>query len=298
MSKTHPNTAPLNRFADATLSDKEPPVSADSPLSKMIGQYEILEMIGQGGMGTVYEAVHPHLNRVVALKMICRDCQLDDPTAKERFVREMRVLGRLDRHPNIVHVYDTGIDGDTLFIAMEYLEGRDLGTLIGEPLKMPVKDAADCLRQAATGLAYTHKTGYVHRDIKPSNLFLTDDSVIKILDFGLARKIEEGGDFDQTETDDASGCEDFMAPERLRDKKADVRSDIYSLGQSFVRILTGPEQDWDGEPIPPELKPILDRMTAELPDQRYQTMDELIEAIDSSFPDVASRLHQSRTSRL
>ena len=254
----------------------EPIANDDPPLPKTIGQYEILEKIGQGGMGTVYRAVHPHLKREVALKVI-RDSRLDDPAARERFVQEMQALGRL-AHPNIVHATDAGIDGDIPFIVTELLDGEDLGTWIAERGKMPVKRAVGCIRQAATGLAYAHKAGYVHRDIKPSNLFLLRDGTVKILDLGIARPM--GDDRGQTVTGHVVGSPDFMAPEQFRGGAADARSDIYSLGQTFLYIMTGKHDDVSGFPL--QFKRVLVRMTAGTPSQRYQTVDGLLMAIDAA----------------
>ena len=261
----------------AALRDlrNEPIANDDPPLPKTIGQYEILEKIGQGGMGIVYRAVHPHLKREVALKVI-RDSRLDDPAARERFVQEMQALGRL-AHPNIVHATDAGIDGNIPFIVTELLDGEDLGTWIAEHGKMPVKQAVDCIRQAATGLAYAHKASYIHRDIKPSNLFLLRDGTVKILDLGIARPM--GDNSSQTVTGHVVGSPDFMAPEQFRGGTADARSDIYSLGQTFLYIITGKHDDVSGFPL--QFKRMLVRMTAGTPSLRYQTADELIEAVDA-----------------
>ena len=314
---TCPSSDTLIRFADATLADHEaaevvahlavcevcsrkvdelehrpdqpmlaafrelqnvpPVIDADPPLPRKIAQYEILEKIGQGGMGAVYRAMHPHLKREVALKVI-RNSRLDDPTARERFVQEMQSLGRLS-HPNIVHATDAGIDGDIPFIVTELLNGQDLGSYIEQHGKMSVKQTVDCIRQAATGLAYAHKAGYVHRDIKPSNLFLLRDGTMKILDLGIARPLANSAGTSQTVTGHVIGSPDFMAPEQFRGGTADARSDIYSLGQTFLYMLTGKHDDVSG--VPSRLKKVLARMTAGAPSQRFQTADELLKAINA-----------------
>ena len=155
-----------------------------------IGEYLVLELIGKGGMGKVYKALHRELQRIVALKVLNRDLAENSEFVK-RFRREMRAVARLS-HPNIVQAYDAGQRRKRLYLAMEYIDGTDLRVLLNSHGTLNVENAVACVIQAARGLAYAHARGVVHRDIKPANLILDDRGVLRILDFGLARLEPEG----------------------------------------------------------------------------------------------------------
>jgi len=164
--------------------EPKPDVSAE-PLPARLGQYEIVEQIGRGGMGTVYNAVHTRLKRPVAIKVLSAG-RLQDPQAIARFQREMEAVGRLD-HPNLVRAHDAGeVDGQH-FLVMEFLDGTDLTKLVRQGGPLPVADACEVVRQAALGIQYAHEHGLVHRDVKPSNIMLTTAGQVKVLDLGLAR---------------------------------------------------------------------------------------------------------------
>jgi serine/threonine protein kinase len=159
-------------------------------IGKTMSHYRILEKLGSGGMGVVYKARDEHLDRFAALKLLPPE-RLTDPERRLRFVQEAKAASALN-HPNIIHIYDVTESEGTLFLAMEYVPGRTLGQLIG--LKgLPLNDALKYAAQIADGLAKTHSAGIVHRDLKPSNIVVTDDGLIKVLDFGLAKLTEAAG---------------------------------------------------------------------------------------------------------
>src|SRR5262249_52269921 len=185
----------------------------------------------EGGMGQVYKARHVRMQRIVALKVIHRD-RLTSSTALERFTREVRAVAQL-AHPNIVVAYESGQDGETHYLAMEYVEGQDLAQRVKEEGPQPIPAACEYIRQAALGLQHAHEKGLVHRDIKPGNLLLQRGSgVVKVLDFGLARFASEtrtAGNV--TQLGRVVGTIDYISPEQAGDpRKADIRSDILSLG--------------------------------------------------------------------
>lgn len=229
-------------------------------LPNRIGQYEILETLGSGGMGIVLKAKHVHLKREVALKLL-KNSNRFHSLAIARFYREIEAIGKLD-HANIVRASDAGVDPDGQpYLVMELLKGRDIESLIQSRRPLSVEDASKIVRQAAMGLDQVHQAGLIHRDIKPSNLFLTKNGVIKLLDLGLARLYENDPpdeDIDSTnnnpilaDKDDLPvsslttrftvvGSPHFIAPEQIEQSNAvDARADIYSLGCTFYFLLTG-----------------------------------------------------------
>lgn len=210
-----------------------------NPPSLQIGPYVVLECLGKGAMGQVFKARHRVMSRVVALKVIHRE-RLSNPQAVARFTQEIRAVAQL-AHPNIVTAYDCGQDGDSHFLAMEYVAGSDLARLVKERGPLPVAQACDYVRQAALGLQHAHEHGLVHRDVKLSNLMLTAAGQVKVLDFGLARferGTKSGGH--HTQVGRLIGTVDFMAPEQAEDARAaEACADQYSLGCCLFYLLTG-----------------------------------------------------------
>jgi WD40 repeat protein len=263
-------------------------------------RYRVVRLLGAGGMGAVYEAVHRVMQRPVALKVINR-AYTANAAARERFRREVRTAARLS-HPHIVATYDAEDVGDTLFLVMEYVEGTDLGRLVQERGPLPVDRACEYVRQAALGLQYAFEQGMVHRDLKPRNLMLTPDGRVKILDFGLARFASEAASAaGVTGTGVVLGTVDYIAPEQADDAhEADIRCDIYSLGCTLYHLLAGQPPFPAGTPIqkvmahvqkkpqpltelrpdlPEGIMPVLERMMAKNPRDRYQTPAEVAFAL-------------------
>jgi serine/threonine-protein kinase len=199
-----------------------------------LGPYEILAALGAGGMGEVYRARDPRLGREVALKVLPPEVAGSEDRLR-RFEQEARAAGSLN-HANIVTVYDVGKAGDIAFIAMEFIEGEELRTLIGEGRPLPVEKAVSIAAQVADGLAYAHQHGVVHRDIKPANIMVAPSGPVKITDFGIARMRSSG---DLTQTGMMLGSPKYMSPEQVIGKRADHRSDIFSLGVILYEMLTG-----------------------------------------------------------
>jgi eukaryotic-like serine/threonine-protein kinase len=276
----------------------------------VIGAYRVIDRLGQGGLSQVYKAKHSEYDLTVALKVIKPEVMANEE-GRQQFLQEIEAMARVD-HPNIVQFCDADQVNDTCFFAMEYVEGTDLGKQIRLTGPMAVRDACDCVRQAALGLQHAHERNLVHRDIKPVNLFITQVPVnasrfsstrhqtrplIKILDWGLAslrcpKGLPQEPTFEEI-TRGLIGTADYLAPEQARNaSKVDIRGDIYSLGCTFYYLLTGqppfPDgtlmqkilQHQQGQPrpltdfradLPDGVAPILNRMLAKNPDDRFAT---------------------------
>jgi tetratricopeptide (TPR) repeat protein len=209
-------------------------VTGTAPTAPRKRRYELLDELGRGGMGVVYRAKDSHLGRVVALKLLPENLR-DHPAAVKLFLREARSAAALN-HPNIVTIFDAGqeVDG-TYFISMEYLEGVTVDSVLRKKGALPVRTVAGLGLQAATGLEYAHRQKIVHRDIKAANLFVTRDKVVKVMDFGLAKMIEEV----RRNSTMIGGTPNFMAPEQAAGEAVDHRTDLYSLGATLFQLVTG-----------------------------------------------------------
>ena len=217
----------------------------------VLGDYVVLDEIGAGGMGQVFKAWHRTMERTVALKKLPQKT-MRSPQAVERFHREVKAAARLE-HPNIVTAYDAGEAEGIHFLVMQYVDGHDLAEVLAERGPLPVAEAVDYMIQAARGLEYAHDQGVVHRDIKPANLLLDQRGTVKILDMGLARMHQQDRPMETarsdrlTESGQVMGTFDYMAPEQAEDTHhADRQADVYALGCTLYRLLTG-DPPYQGE---------------------------------------------------
>ncbi len=265
----------------------------------VLGRYEVEKELGKGAMGTVYYGRDPKINRVVAIKTLALASEFegtDLAQAKERFFHEAETAGRLN-HPNIVTIYDAGEDHDLAYIAMEYLEGKELTAYTEPGQLLPVNDVADIICKVAEALSYAHAQDVVHRDIKPANIMYDARSgSVKVMDFGIARITASK----RTRTGVILGTPSYMSPEQLSGKRVDGRSDLFSLGVMTFELLTG-HLPFQGdtmttlmyqivnEPhpkirslhadLPACMRAVMDKALAKNPDQRYQTGDEFSQAL-------------------
>ncbi len=201
-----------------------------------LGRYEILAELGQGAMGTVYQARDPLLDRIVAIKTVNLMLPKEEVAEYEaRFYQEAKAAGQLS-HPNIVTVYDIGKSEKLAYMAMELLEGKELRSLLAARTPIPVAHALEIAAQVADGLQYAHERGIVHRDIKPANIMVLTDGAVKITDFGIARMRNNEV---KTMTGMILGSPKYMSPEQVSGKRADSRSDIFSLGVVLYEMITG-----------------------------------------------------------
>jgi eukaryotic-like serine/threonine-protein kinase len=203
------------------------------PMQTIAGRYEVLDVLGRGGMGAVYRARDQLLERVVAVKVLPAE-YADDPLLVERFEREARAAARLN-HPSIVAVYDTGRDGTVRYIVMECVPGQSLAQLLNQRGALPVAEAVGIAAQVADALGVAHAAGIVHRDIKPGNVMVEPSGQCKVLDFGIARLAADAA---LTQTASLLGSAPYMPPEMSLGRPADARADIYSLGCVLYEMLT------------------------------------------------------------
>ncbi len=204
------------------------------------GRYVLIDLVGRGARGQVYKARHRLMDRVVALKVIRPDSHLSKNSVA-RFFREMKMVALLD-HPNVVRAIDADVQEGTPYIVMEYIEGEDLEEVFARRGPLPVNDVLDYMAQACRGLGHAHDKGVIHRDVKPTNLFLARNGVVKLLDLGLGElvgpAIKSDKDFD-TDEGVVVGTTDYMSPEQIQDKPIDTRTDLFGLGCTMYRLLTG-----------------------------------------------------------
>lgn len=245
--KSAPADSPsvIQRAIAAARLLPSPPTPLPAPLGKpvQIGAYELLQSLGRGGMGQVFLARHTSLDKQVAVKMLFprpSHAGLDAENLISRFQREMRAAGRLN-HPTIVSATDAGQENGTHYLVMEYIDGLDLSRLAKATGPLEIADACELTRTVAQGLSHAHAEGIVHRDVKPSNLMLDRQGRVKILDFGLAQwnLLNESAN-ELTTVGQLMGTLDYMAPEQAeRNDGVDYRADLYALGATLFRLLTG-----------------------------------------------------------
>jgi len=262
-----------------------------------VGRYEITGELGRGAMGVVYKALDPTIGRTVALKTMRLDVHgLDAQEMVRRFQNEARAAGVLN-HPNIVTIYDAGERDGIFYIAMEFIEGTTLHEVLAEKRVLATDEVLQLTRQICRGLDYAHSNGIVHRDIKPANIMITGNGTVKIMDFGIAKS---GGQV--TNTGQVLGTPNYMAPEQVKGRPLDGRSDLFSFGVILYEMLTG-EKPFVGQnvttiiykivnenPIAPRdldvtvhpgLSAIVTRALAKSPDERYQSGAELVHDLEN-----------------
>ncbi len=315
--KPLPGTHSRQNLVSPSVAD---PGDADIPAElKQHPRYEVLGVLGKGGMGVVYWARHRIMERQVALKVISSRF-MSNQIAVERFQQEVRSAAKLS-HPNIVTAYDAEQAGLLHFLVMEYIEGQSLAQRVAEQGPMPVNMAVDLIQQACLGLQHAHERKMIHRDIKPQNLIVTPSGQLKLLDFGLARLLTSAEGVSQTAATAMNltavgmvlGTPDFMAPEQALDPTSvDARSDIFSLGCTLHFLLSATSPFAAGSfsemlqgglrrsastlvalrsDVPPSLVRILEQMMAEDPEQRFQSAAQVAEALGGVA--TAERRHDS-----
>lgn len=261
-----------------------------------IDAYEILGTIGNGGMGEVYKVRHTISQRVEAMKVLLSGTA-HRSEINDRFIREIRVLANLN-HPNIAALHTAFHHQDQLIMVMEYVEGKNLNERLAQGIAL--KDTLNFIRQALTGLAYAHSTGVIHRDIKPSNIMINNAGQVKLLDFGLA--LMNTPDPRLTSAGSLIGSVHYISPEQIRGETLDARSDLYSMGVTLFEAITGhlpvqgksiPEiisahlQSTPPFPsrlnpaIPEQLSLVVMRALAKNPNERYQSANEFLAALDT-----------------
>lgn len=265
------------------------------PVPEQIGEYRVDRLIGAGGMGRVYRAEHRWMARVVALKTLAPN-RMKDEAAVQRFYSEVRAAARL-LHPNIVTAFDAGEVNGRHYLAMEYVEGQTLSQIVSRQGPLPVAEAVRILKGAAAGLARAHAAGIVHRDVKPGNIMVAQDGTVKVLDLGLAT-VRSDPNERPSRRGRLIGTYQYIAPEQLEDPDAaDLRADIYALGATFFYLLSG-RSPYEGQmmdqlrlhregPLPDlfgfrhdvdlKLAHVFQRMMAKRPQDRYSTLDEMLE---------------------
>ena len=250
------------------------------------GEYEVENVVGLGGVGILYRARQPRLDRPVALKLVEREVARD-PVVRERLRREARMVAALD-HPNVVPLYAAGEEDGTVYIVTRWVEGTELGTLIQRDGPLEPGRAARTAAQIAAALEVAHEKGLVHRDVKPSNVILTAEDHVYLTDFGLAKRADTQPGL--TAVDQVLGTVDYVAPEQIEGSEPDARGDIYSLGCLLFEMLTG-EPPFAGQKggmakmwahvnadvpsarerlpdVPPALEAVLQQAMAKAPDSR------------------------------
>ena len=265
----------------------------------IVGRYELLEKIGDGGMAVVYKAKDRLLNRLVAVKILKPEYTNDEKFINN-FRKESHAAASLS-HPNIVSIYDVGKEGNINYIVMELVEGRPLSKIIKDEAPLNYNRVIDLSKQIASGLSAAHKHGIIHRDVKPHNILVNEDGIAKIADFGIAKAISTTTIIDGT-NDTIMGSVHYFSPEQARGGYVDEKSDIYSLGIVMYEMLTGqvpfdgdnpvtvalmhindqmtpPSQLVDG--IPPSLERIVLKATDKYQSNRFKSADDVITALDN-----------------
>ena len=278
-----------------------PPVSALTPILLQAGtvignRYEVLQTLGEGGMGAVYKAKDLELNRVIALKVI-RPELAGNPEILQRFKQEL-ILARQVTDRNVIRIFDLGEASGIRYITMEYVEGLSLHQILRKQGKLPVSEAMEIMRQMLSGLQAAHREGVIHRDLKPGNIMRDAQGRVVVMDFGLARSLEGDG---MTRTGTMLGTMEYMSPEQAQAKELDARSDVFTVGLICYELLTGkmpyhadsvvasllkrvqeravPPSDWDAT-IPQPVSEMVSKCLERNAEDRWQSAQEVLDRID------------------
>ena len=271
--------------------------------SRNLGRYELLRILGKGAMGVVYEGLDPTLGRRVAVKTILTSIALDPDVERSyaaRFTQEANAVARLN-HPNIVQVYDFGVEGDVAYLVMEFIEGRELRSIIDDDERLGIDEIVRIMYELLDALDFAHEAGVIHRDVKPATVMLDARRRAKLADFGVAR-IQDGGQ--RTQADTMVGSPAFMSPEQIAGVKIDRRTDIFSAGVILYQLLCG-DKPFKGEGpwavmaaisndsaaapslvrpgIPPVFDAIVARSLAKQPEYRFATAREFAAALRTAI---------------
>jgi serine/threonine protein kinase len=271
-----------------------------SQFATVIGQYKILEKIGEGGMGIVYKAEHTTLEQIVALKSL--PSALSSSTEmRERFIREAKIQAKLS-HPNVVNLHNFFEHEGNFYLVMEFVDGETVESILRRSGLIPPERCVSIFRQVLDGIGYAHSKGITHRDIKPSNIMITNEGAVKITDFGIAKL---AGDIQKTQTGVKIGTLWYMSPEQVRGQSVDTRTDIYSLGITLFEMVTGhlpftgdseyqimkiiverePPSPKDFYPyIPAQMENAILKAVSKLPSERFQFAGEFMEALLGTQP--------------
>jgi len=256
-----------------------------------LGRYHIEKELGRGAMGIVYLGRDPKINRLVAIKTMALEVDFDPAareSARERFFREAETAGRL-HHPNIVTIYDVGEDHDLAYIAMEYLEGKELATYLEPKKQLPLDWILNIAIPVADALAYAHRNEVVHRDIKPHNIFYNEDSgIVKVMDFGIARIAAAN----RTQTGLVLGTPSYMSPEQIAGKRVDGRSDLFSFGAMLFELVTG-ETPFDGDSFAALTHQIINAPTPDIRKLRPDTPSRLASIIKRLLQKKLTKRYQN-----
>ena len=317
MSKAKPTGKPMESEADAatpeagdalqeTLNTKALPreeVATDDTLQSgdRLGKYEIRKKLGQGGMGTVYLAFDPMIEREVAIKVLPPHVA-SQPQALDRFLSEARATGRLN-HSNVVAIYDIAQEEDVYYIVMELVRGGSAAEFVASRRKIDWRRACEIAAGASEGLAAAHAAGLIHRDIKPDNLMLTDEGVVKVVDFGLAKLVDIANQskLGLTAAGQMLGTPHYMSPEQFQGNRVDAQSDVYNMGATLYTLLTGqppfadasnvvtlmrahllqppPDPTERNQELPSACRDIVQKAMAKEPDQRFRDAGGLAAAL-------------------
>ena len=303
------NIEEIQKVVQKGVSPSAPAASSCFTWSKgqIIGKYEIIKKIGKGGMGVIYLARHTQLDVLRALKVLPSENAGDNNLFAERFIREARIASKI-RHPNVVEVMDVETDPqfNISYIVMEYVDGGSLRQILKAQSKLTFEQSVITIQSVAAALCTAARHGIVHRDIKPDNIMFTKQGCVKLADLGIAKKEDE--DDSLTKTNVMMGTPAYLSPEQVENPKAvDIRSDIYSLGATFYEMLTGQtpytgKSSYDilrkifSEPVPDpraldpeipgEIASVIMKMLAKEPQKRFQTPEQLLEALSKFIPSL------------